>query len=197
MRVIRIVDAIGNALILQLCFVLCSIPLVTIVPSAVALQRSLDGYRAGERTGFLPYLAQLRRAWSQYWRLGLLAAAVGVGAAMGLLFWLQVESTIGHLAVGLLMFWSGLGAALYLSLLEASSAFPDLDGRTVLSRAVAVVRSHPLRSLLGLMLFWSWLVVLMMVPTLALVGSGLIPAIIARYALGGSLFTLKPLSSVA
>ncbi len=43
MKAIRIVDAVGNALILQLCFGNLRDPDVTSVPSAVALQRSLGG----------------------------------------------------------------------------------------------------------------------------------------------------------
>ena len=58
MKASRIVDAVGNALILQLCFAICA------VPSVVALQGSLGDHRAGERTGLAPKLWYVRPTWT-------------------------------------------------------------------------------------------------------------------------------------
>lgn len=186
MRVVRIVDAVGSALILQLCFVLCAIPVVTILPSAVALQRSLDDYRTGEQTGLRPFVNHLSRAWTQYWRLSVVATPVVLAWSASLAFWASTGSSVGRVALGVMFAWSGLGAATYLALLAGSTTIPSETGVAGLRRAVSLVVSHPLRALAGLALLWSWLIVLAAIPTLALVGSGLVPALIARHALAGS-----------
>lgn len=186
MKAVAILDTVGNALILQLCFLLCSLPLITIVPSAVALQRSLDDLQAGERTGMVPFARHFRQAWRQYWRLGTVTTVVGAALTVSFSFWLSVGSEFGPAAQGVLFFWAGLGAAIYLNLLSTSSQRRDLDARTALTVSFASVRSHPIRALARLVMFASWLLVLALVPSLALAGSGLVPAVIARYAVANS-----------
>lgn len=181
MRVVNAISAIGTALLLQLCFVICALPVITVVPAAIALQRSFADDRFGEKVGVVSYLRHFASAWRQSWPLGIIGGLFGVGLIVGGLFWLSVHAPLGYVAVGTLSFLGGLIAATYLNLLSCAERQRELEWRLLLARSRSVTAGRPLRSLFGIMVLGAWYFVLVSVPPLVLVGSGLVPMLIARY----------------
>jgi len=181
MRIIAAISAIGTALLLQLCFVICAVPLITAVPAAIALQRSFSDDRLGEKTGVLSYLRHFAAAWRQSWPLGIVGALLAAGFVVGGFFWLSVHAPLGYVAVGTLSFLGGLIAATYLNLLARADQDRAVSWRPLLAQARAALVGGPLRSLLGVVILGAWYFVLASVPPLVLVGSGLIPTLIVHY----------------
>jgi hypothetical protein len=181
MRIMAAISAIGTAFLLQLCFVVCAIPLITAVPAAIALQRSFSDDRLGEKAGVLSYLRQFATAWKQSWVLGIVGALLAVGLIVAGLFWFSVHAPIGYVAVGTLSFLAGLAAAAYLNLLGRADRSRQLAWRPLLIEVRTALVARPLRSLGGVVILGAWYFVLASIPPLVLVGSGLVPALIAHY----------------
>jgi hypothetical protein len=181
MRIIAAISTIGTALLLQVCFVVCALGVITAVPAAIALQRSLSDDRIGERVGILSYLRHFATAWRQSWPLGIVGALLTVGFVVGGLFWLSVHAPLGYVAVGTLSFLGGLAAATYLNLLSCSDRDRNQRWRPLLGQAREALFGRPLRSLGSVVALGAWYFVLASIPPLVLVGSGVVPALIVRY----------------
>jgi hypothetical protein len=180
-RVVVALDAIGNALILQLlCFVF-SLPVVTLLPAAAALQRQLQDLRAGHPTGAASFAREFRRTWRASWPLGVVAPLVAIGFAVALPFWFAVQPPLGWVGSGILAFLLGLACGWLINLLWAAEALRDGDWRAWSRAGFVHLAGHALRSLWGVLLLGCWLVVLLNFPALALVGSGLVPALIVHF----------------
>lgn len=180
-RVVIALDAIGNALVLQLLFFLFSIPVVTMLPAAAALQRQFQDLRDGYPTGAASFAREFRRTWRASWPLGIVVPLVAIGFAFALPFWFAVGPPIGWLATGMLAFLLGLACGWFINVLWAAQALRDGDWRTWLRAGFAHLAGHALRSLWGVLLLGCWLVLLVYHPTLALVGSGLVPVLIVHF----------------
>lgn len=183
MRALAIIEAIGNALVLQVVFLVVSLPIVTAAPAAFALQRSLAASAAGDATGFRSFVREFREQWRARWPLGIVVAAVGIGFLVGIPFWYSVGDAVGIIALGTLVAILGLAIGMWLSLLAV--VVEDRSGRwrPLVNRGFAMLTSQPLRALAGVVLVLVWVSVAWFVPTLLLVGSGLIPALITRFTL--------------
>ncbi|QNE48630.1 DUF4175 domain-containing protein (plasmid) [Glaciihabitans sp. INWT7] len=181
MRIVGAISALGTALLLQVCFVVCALPVITAVPAAIALQRSFSDDRAGEKVGVLSYLRQFTVAWRQSWPLGVIGALLAVGLVVGGLFWLSVHAPLGYVAVGTLSFIAGLAAATYLNLLSCADRERETGWRPLFAETRAALVGRPLRSLGGVVMLAAWYFVLVSVSPLVLVGSGLVPTLIARF----------------
>lgn len=130
MRITSALTTICNALILQLAFLLFAIPLVTVAPAAVALQRQLSDLRDGQPTGFVSFVREFRRTWRQTCGLGVLVPVITVGFLAGIPFWYSVHGWFGLLGLALLIFLLGMTSAFYLNLLDVSDRSRGTSWRT-------------------------------------------------------------------
>ncbi|WP_049579307.1 DUF624 domain-containing protein [Streptomyces sp. SBT349] len=184
MRITSGLTTLGNALILQLAFLLCALPLVTYAPSAIALQRQLGDAREGRATGFGSFAREFRRAWRQGWALGVTVLAVGAGFLVGIPFWFAVDAWFGLAAMAVLVALLGVASAFFLNVLHASERLRESNWRTWLAPAFGGLATAPLAGLWAMVQFLTWLVLMAFLPALAVVGAGLIPALIVRFTLG-------------
>lgn len=182
-RAMSWLDKVGNLLILQLVFFACSIPLVTVIPAAVALQRSLADFRSGDQTGVVLFAREFKRAWRQSWALGLGGAALAIGLGVSIPFWYLSDSGAGWLAVGFLATLACVACAFYLGILRESEIQRNQGFRQWLLPAYQHVTAHPARAVGGVVLFVTWLAVLNYVPSVLFLSTGLAPAFIAHFAL--------------
>jgi hypothetical protein len=182
-RVVSMLDTVGNALILQLAFLAFSIPLVTALPAAVALQRQLADLQLGERTGFGPFGKEFVRSWKSSWQLAIVALIAAIAFLVAIPFWYSASFPFSRAGLGFLVCLLGLAGSLYLNILRAAEVARQARWPDWLAIGFGHLVGHPLRSLCGLVLLFAWLVTLAYVPTLVLVGSGIVPAMIVRYAL--------------
>ena len=180
LRVVALLDTLGNALILQLAFVVFSIPIITTVPAAVALQWQLADLHVGRRTGFVQFAKEFSTSWRASWQLGVLAPLVATGFAAAIPFWYSAPSPFARVGLGFLVCLLGLAGSFYLNVLRAAELARGERWRRWSAIASEQLVRHSLRSLRGLIVFFAWLVVLAYVPTLLLVGSGIVPALIVR-----------------
>jgi uncharacterized membrane protein YesL len=176
-------DRVGNLLILQLVFVGCSIPLVTVIPAAVALQRCLADLRRGDKTGVVPFIHEFRRAWKQAWELSLGGTVLTIGLGVSIPFWYASGSGsgAGWLAVGFLTTLASVACALYLSILEQSEIQRDQDARQWLQPACQRVMAQPARAAGGVVLVVTWLAAANAVPSVLFLTTGLAPAYFAHF----------------
>lgn len=186
MRIISALDTVGNALILQLAFLVCALPVVTAVPAAITLQRQLADLRAGERTGPRTFAREFARVWRQSAALGAIGALVAAGFAVAIPFWYSATGPAGRVALAVVVALLGLACGYYLTLLRTADLHRDTAWREWLRPAFAHLALRPLRALWGMAMLGTWLVVLGFVPTLLLVGAGIVPAVIVRVGLGGT-----------
>jgi hypothetical protein len=181
--IVALLDTVGNALILQLAFLAFSVPIVTAFPAAVALQRQLADQQRGQRTGFGTFGREFVRSWRSSWQLGILAPIVAIGFVVAIPFWYSASFPFARAGLGVLVCLLGLACGVYLNVLRAAEAARPSRWPDWLATGFGHLVRHPLRSLWGLVLLFAWLVTLAYVPTLVLVGSGLMPALIVRYSL--------------
>jgi hypothetical protein len=174
-------EIVGDVLLLQLLFLLASVPLVTIVPAAVALQRGLRKTVIEERPGLASaFFREFAWAWSRTWILGLIfPPAVAVGA-FSVLFWLSSPGSVGTAALCVIVPLCGVAAAGYIAFLAASMTAPDeTTGQTLIAetRAFLLAKAMPLAG--TVLALSTWLLLVLRLPTLIPVGSGLVPAFLA------------------
>ena len=170
----------GDVLWLQLLSLACSLPIVTAVPAAVALQRSLrrlsaEGFVSAPRFG-----AEFAVAWKQCWLLGLVVPPSAAVAALSALLWSAAPAPFGALGLGLLIPLAVLAAAAYLVFLGVASDSDRSEGAgPLLARTGRALLRRPVPAVLAAIALGAWIGVLIRVPTLALAGSGLVPALLA------------------
>jgi uncharacterized membrane protein YesL len=179
-RVLAILNSLGDVLLLQLCFAVAALGVVTIVPAAVALQTTLDDvlYRdesAGIRTFFRRFASAARR----YWPLAIVVPVLSTGFVVGILFWAAARGPIGLVALALLVPFAGLFAGTYLSALAVLVAEREDPGSVELVAAAwQRLLSRPLHVAGCVVVLVTWFLLLLQLPTLVLVGSGVVPALL-------------------
>ncbi|MEV1006078.1 hypothetical protein [Streptomyces sp. NPDC049881] len=183
MRVTSALTTVGNALILQLTFLVCALPLVTYAPAAVALQRQLAEQRAGRVTGVGTYLREFRAACREAWPLGVLVAAASAGFLAGIPFWYAAGGWPGTAGLVVLVALLGLGTGWWLAVLQAAEERRGTHWRTWRAPAAALLAARPLHAALAVVQFLTWLALMGFAPALAIVGTGLVPALITRWTL--------------
>jgi hypothetical protein len=178
----------GEFLWLQLLFLLASLPVITAVPAAVALQRSIQRLSAeGGSVSAAQFAGEFGAAWKRFWLLGLLAPPAAAGAAVSALLWAAAPAPFGALGLGLLIPLAVLAAAAYLVFLgTGGDADRSEAAGPLLGRAGRALLGRPVPAVLAALALAAWLAVLMKVPTLALAGSGLVPALLAWLAVRGA-----------
>ncbi|MDQ0732425.1 DUF624 domain-containing protein [Arthrobacter sp. B1I2] len=174
-------ETVGDTLLLQVLFLLASLPMFTVVPAAVALQRALRKTVIEECPGVARFfLREFCWAWSRAGYVGLALPVAMAAAAFSILFWLATPGVAGVLALCVIIPICGIGAAAYVALLAVSMvAEDDVTGPELLrsTRGLMLAKSLPLA---GCMVVLStWLLLAFRLPTLIPLGSGLVPAFLA------------------
>jgi len=170
-------------LVLHLCWLVASAGIITAVSASVALQGSLDDVIVhGRSASVRKYFSRFIRDWRRFWLCGIIMPVVAVLYVFALLFW---ASTIGWpriVSLVLLLPLGGLAFGVYLAALAATATLPSAGGaQAALRRGWVILRARPIRAAGCLILMVTWLLLLSRIPTLALVGLGLVPAFLALW----------------
>lgn len=174
---------VGDLLVLQLVFLLLSVPIVTLFPAAFALQRVLPLTVGQEHPSLLRrFWAEFRWAFRRFWLAGLGLYLGGVALAFGLLFWASTGGPIRIAALAVLVPLTGMIVGLYLSALAVlPDQSPDATPRSVFRAANLFLLRRSLPVAGGVVGLATWFLLLGRLPTLFVVGSGLVPALIAYW----------------
>lgn len=174
-------ETVGDTLLLQILFLLVSLPLLTLLPAAIALQRALLKTVIEGRPGVSrSFFREFAWAWSRFRYVGLAVPAAMAAAVFSILFWLATPGAAGVLALCVIIPICGLGAAAYVALLAASMAIEDGATRKELIRATrSLLLSNALPLAGCVVVLGTWLLLALRLPTLIPIGSGLVPALLA------------------
>ena len=174
---------IGDLLMLQLVFLVLSFGIVTLFPAAFALQRVLPDAISQDRPSLLRhFFRQFGWAFKRFWLVGLGLYFGGIALAFGLAFWANSDGVVRILALAVLIPLTGMIVGLYLSALAVLPQAGDETTTKSLFRAANLFllrRSLPVAG--GVIGLFTWFALLARLPTLFVVGSGLIPALIAYW----------------
>jgi len=185
LRAFRVLDAVADALLLQLLWLVCSLPVVTAVPAAVALQRRWAASRAGEPVRAGDFLREMALAWRQAWVPGVLGPLLVVAWVGSVLFWRAVPGYPAVLALGLVLGLALPALTFHLALLAASEREVGDAWRTWFRSAAHDALTRMPRYLLALAGLLTWFALVRLAPPLLFVGAGILPALLAAAA-GGS-----------
>lgn len=186
LKILGILNTFGDVLLLQLCFAVASLGVVTAFPAAIALQRCLDDVLYNdENAGIRSFGARLAAAFRRYWAPSIALPVLTVMLVVGILFWAFAEGPVGLVALALLIPIAGLSLGLYLCALavlvsareESTSADPT--STELLAAAWARLLRQPLHVAGCVIVMVTWILLLLQVPTLILIGSGVVPAFLA------------------
>lgn len=174
---------IGDLLMLQLVFVVLSFGIVTVFPAAFALQRVLPDAIRQDRPSLLRwFFKQFVWAFKRFWLVGLGLYFGGVALAFGLAFWANSGGGLRIFALAVLIPLTGMIVGLYLS---ALAVLPDAGDETTTKSLFRAANLFLLRRSLpvagGVIGLFTWYALLARLPTLILVGSALVPALIAYW----------------
>ncbi|WP_436065214.1 DUF624 domain-containing protein [Arthrobacter sp. LjRoot14] len=174
-------EVVGDILLLQILFVVASLPLVTIVPAAIALQRALRKTVIEQKPGLTrTFLKEFKWAWRRLGLVGLIAPFVVAAAVLSILFWLASPGVVGLVALCVIIPVCGLAAAAYLALLGAAMTAEENTTRSgLIARTRALLLSNALPLAGALIALSTWLLLAFRLPTLIPIGSGLVPALLA------------------
>jgi uncharacterized membrane protein YesL len=179
--VIAKLSVVGDLLMLQFLFLLCSVGIVTLVPAAFALQRVLPEAIAQEHPALVRrFWRQLKWAFRRFWLAGLGLYVGSLALVTGILFWISANGPIRFAALVILIPLTGLLVGLYLSALAVlPEVGDDITSRTLLQTANMFLLRRSLAVAGGVIGLATWLLLLVRLPTLVIVGSGLVPALLA------------------
>ncbi|BCW36071.1 hypothetical protein StoSoilA2_21270 [Arthrobacter sp. StoSoilA2] len=174
-------EVTGEVLLLQLLFLVASIPLLTAFPAAIALQRAFQQVVLDHRPGTTRrFLREFVWAWRRVGWWGILATAFAAAATFAILFWLSTPGMLGTLALCVLIPICGAAAAVYLAVLGgAMNAGPDTGARDLWEEGMRIVFKKPLFLAAAVIALATWGVLALRLPTLIPVFSGLVPALLA------------------
>ena len=180
-QLLRIVESLGDVLWLQLLFVAACLPVVTIFPAALALQRSLrDLLVEGKPRLTAGYWDNFKWAAARSWKVALALPVFLLLALVATVFWLGSGGTVGTVALCLLFPLYGAAAAGYLAVLASAMGAAQAAGlRDWMAEAGAVMTRRALPLAMSVVAMATWFLLLSRLPTLVLVGTGLVPAALA------------------
>ncbi|WP_433164644.1 YesL family protein [Kribbella sp. CA-247076] len=176
-------SVVGDLLMLQLVFLVLSVGIVTLFPAAFAMQRVVPDAISQDRPSLLRrYFQQFKWAFRRFWLTGLGLYFGGVALAFGLTFWASSAGVARILALAVLIPLTGMIVGLYLSALAVLPTAGDETTTKSLFRSANLFllrRSLPVAG--GVIGLITWFALLSRLPTLFVVGSGLVPALIAYW----------------
>jgi uncharacterized membrane protein YesL len=175
---------VGDLLMLQLVFVVISLAILTLFPAAFALQRVVPEAISQEKPKLLrQFFGEFRWAMKQFWLPGFGLWTGAVLLAFGISFWANAQGPVRIFALAVLIPLTGMILGLYLSGLAILPGAPTTATFKSLFRSANLfLLRRPLPVAGGVVVLLTWFALSAVVPTLLLVGSGLVPALTA-YAL--------------
>jgi len=176
-------SVIGDLLMLQLVFLVCSVGIVTLYPAAFALQRVLPDAIGQEHPALMRrFWRQFKWAFGRFWLAGLGLYAGSIALAFGLLFWASTDGPIRIAALAVLIPLTGMIIGLYLSALAVlPDASEDSTPKSLFRAANLFLLRRSLGVAGGVIGLFTWFALLSRLPTLFVIGSGLVPALLAYW----------------
>lgn len=180
-RALGILNSFGEVLVLQLCFAVASLGVVTILPAAIALQRGLDEVLAGSESASIRRFAV--RIWQEfraYWRLSIAVPAGALVLIVGIFFWAAAADPMRLIALAFVLPIAGLALGLYVSGLATFISAPErTSGRRRIALAWQRLCRQPLSVAACMVVMVTWFLLVSRLPTVGLIGSGIVPAFLA------------------
>ena len=174
---------IGDLLMLQLVFLVLGFGIITLFPAAFALQRVLPDAISQDRPALLRrFFKQFGWAMRRFWLSGFGLYAGGVMLAFGISFWAYSGGGVRIFALAILIPLTGMILGLYLSGLAVLPAAEDTTTMKTLFRSANLfLLRRPLPVAGGVVVLLTWFALASQVPTLLVVGSGLVPGLTAYW----------------
>jgi uncharacterized membrane protein YesL len=177
-------SVVGDLLMLQLVFLVISLPILTLFPAAFALQRVLPDAISQDKPKLLrSFFREFRWAMKNFWLSGFALYVGALMLAFGISFWAYAAGPARIFALAVLIPLTGMILGLYLSGLAILAEAPTTSTMKSLFRSANLfLLRRPLPVAGGVVVLLTWFALASQVPTLLVVGSGLVPALTA-YAL--------------
>lgn len=177
-------SVVGDLLMLQLVFLVLGIGIITLFPAAFALQRVLPDAISQERPALMRlYFKQFAWAMRRFWLSGTGLWAGSVLLAFGITFWTFSGGGARIFALAILIPLTGMILGLYLcGLAVLPDAADTVTMKSLFRSANLFLLRRPLPVAGGVVVLLTWFALASQVPTLLVVGSGLVPGLTA-YAL--------------
>lgn len=176
-------STIGDLLMLQLVFLVLGFGIITLFPAAFALQRVLPDAISQDRPQLMRrYFKEFGWAMRRFWLTGFGLYAGGVMLAFGISFWAYSGGAARVFALAILIPLTGMILGLYLSGLAVLPDAPETATmKTVFRSANLFLLRRPIPVAGGVVILLTWFALASQVPTLLVVGSGLVPALTAYW----------------
>lgn len=180
--VMAVLSTVGDLLLLQLLFLVLSIGIVTLVPAAIALQRVLPVAIGQEHAGLTRrFWREFTWALRRFWLPGIGLCAGAVALITAFLFWAATADPIRIIAIAALIPLAGTAVGLYLSVLGVlPQVAADVTVRALIRAGGGLLQRRPLAVAGAVICLATWFLLLLRLPTLIPVGSGLVPALLAH-----------------
>ena len=174
---------IGDLLMLQLVFLVLGFGIITLFPAAFALQRVLPDAISQDRPRLLRrYFKEFGWAMRRFWLSGFGLYAGAVMLAFGISFWAYAAGAARVFALAILIPLTGMILGLYLSGLAVLPDAPETATMKTLFRSANLfLLRRPIPVAGGVVVLLTWFALASQVPTLLVVGSGLVPGLTAYW----------------
>jgi uncharacterized membrane protein YesL len=174
---------VGDLLMLQLVFLVLGFGIITLFPAAFAMQRVLPDAISQERPRLLRlFFQQFGWAMRRFWLAGCGLWAGSVMLAFGISFWAYSSGPVRIFALAILIPLTGMILGLYLSgLAQLPEAPEDATLKTLFRSANLFLLRRPLPVAFGVVVLLTWFALASQVPTLLVIGSGLVPGLTAYW----------------
>lgn len=190
-------NLIFDLLLLHFCFLIACIPIVTVVPAALALQRSIDDNLLRQETAIVTtFIKHFRWGFRRFWVTSLAVLAYSALLFGSIYLWSSFAGGLRIFGLTIVVAFGLLAGALYLGGLAWASSVEltrEKPGKNLTKIATPAwkqlwngARDRLARQPLGLVLctlsLAGWLLLMIRILPLALFGFGLVPALLV-YAL--------------
>ncbi|HET6986429.1 MAG TPA: DUF624 domain-containing protein [Kribbella sp.] len=174
---------IGDLLMLQLVFLVLGFGIITLFPAAFALQRVLPDAISQDRPALMRrFFKEFVWAMRRFWLSGFGLYAGAVMLAFGISFWAYSGSAMRVFALAILIPLTGMILGIYLSGLAILPDAPEsATMKTLFRSANLFLLRRPLPVAGGVVVLLTWFALASQVPTLLVVGSGLVPGLTAYW----------------
>jgi hypothetical protein len=171
----------GQLAILNFCWLLASLPVVTALAAGAAMQATLQRLSEGESRPAKTFLHELRAQLPRLLWLGAAVPALLAALVLSVSFWLAVTAPVRLVALGVLLSLAALALAGILALLEIAANGRGHGVRALLAGVLPVLASRPLRSAVVPVALLTWTAILLRFPTVGLVAGAVVPGLLARW----------------